>query len=153
MASVEVKVPDIGDFHDVPVIDVLVKPGDNVKPEDPLVTLESDKATMDVPSPAAGVVRTISVKIGDKVSQGVALLTLDEASGTRPSPTTQALRTPAASSAPSPQPVSDDGKASGAASPQPADSGRGTSSAPHAGEAASVSGHGDIECQMLVLGS
>ena len=59
MAIVEVKVPDIGDFKDVPVIEVLVKPGDTVKPEDPLVTLESDKATMDVPSPAAGVVKAI----------------------------------------------------------------------------------------------
>ena len=54
MSTIEVKVPDIGDFKDVPVIEVLVKPGDTVKAEDPLVTLESDKATMDVPSPAAG---------------------------------------------------------------------------------------------------
>ena len=77
MAIVEVKVPDIGDFKDVPVIEVLVKPGDTVKPEDPLVTLESDKATMDVPSPAAGTVKAIAVKVGDKVSKGSALLTLE----------------------------------------------------------------------------
>ena len=70
MAMVEVKVPDIGDFKDVPVIEVFVKPGDTVKPEDPLVTLESDKATMDVPSPAAGTVKDIKVRIGDKVSEG-----------------------------------------------------------------------------------
>ena len=57
MSTIEVKVPDIGDFKDVPVIEVLVKPGDVVKAEDPLVTLESDKATMDVPSPAAGTVQ------------------------------------------------------------------------------------------------
>ena len=65
---IEVKVPDIGDFKDIPVIEVLVKPGDSVKPEDPLVTLESDKATMEVPSPAAGVVKELKVKVGDKVS-------------------------------------------------------------------------------------
>ena len=74
---VEVKVPDIGDFHDIPVIEVLVKAGDAIKPEDTLVTLESDKATMEVPSPAAGVVKNLSVKVGDKVSEGTLLLTLD----------------------------------------------------------------------------
>jgi dihydrolipoamide dehydrogenase len=74
---VEVKVPDIGDFHDIPVIEVLVKPGDAIKPEDALVTLESDKATMDVPSPAAGTVKNLSVKVGDKVSQGSLILTLE----------------------------------------------------------------------------
>ena len=77
MAAIDVNVPDIGDFKDVPVIEVLVKPGDSVNPEDPLVTLESDKATMDVPSPAQGVVKSIRVKVGDKVSQGSALLTLE----------------------------------------------------------------------------
>ena len=66
----DVLVPDIGDFKDVPVIEVLVKPGDEIAAEAPLVTLESDKATMEVPSPAAGVVREITVKVGDKVSQG-----------------------------------------------------------------------------------
>jgi pyruvate dehydrogenase E2 component (dihydrolipoamide acetyltransferase) len=73
----DVLVPDIGDFKDVPVIEVLVKPGDRVEAEAALVTLESDKATLDVPSPAAGVVKEIRVKVGDKVSQGTALLTLD----------------------------------------------------------------------------
>ncbi|HTP99457.1 MAG TPA: dihydrolipoyllysine-residue acetyltransferase [Casimicrobiaceae bacterium] len=72
----EVRVPDIGDFKDVPVIEVMVKPGDAVKPEDPLVTLESDKATMDVPAPLGGVVRAIAVKVGDKVSEGTLVLTL-----------------------------------------------------------------------------
>ena len=71
-AAIEVKVPDIGDFKDVPVIEVLVKPGDTVKPEDSLVTLESDKATMDVPSPLAGMVKEVKVKVGDKVSEGSA---------------------------------------------------------------------------------
>jgi len=79
---IEVKVPDIGGFKDVPVIEVFVKPGDAVKVEDSLVTLESDKATMEVPSPAAGVVKELKVKIGDKVSEGALVLTL-EASATR----------------------------------------------------------------------
>ena len=75
-AAIEVRVPDIGDFEDVPVIDVAVKSGDQVKPEDPLVTLESDKASMDVPSPAAGMVKEVNVKVGDKVSEGSLILTL-----------------------------------------------------------------------------
>jgi pyruvate dehydrogenase E2 component (dihydrolipoamide acetyltransferase) len=77
---VSVEVPDIGDFTDVPVIEILVGPGDTVAAEDPLVTLESDKATMDVPAPTAGVVKELLVKVGDTVSQGTALLTLASAS-------------------------------------------------------------------------
>jgi pyruvate dehydrogenase E2 component (dihydrolipoamide acetyltransferase) len=78
MAAVtEVKVPDIGDFKDIPVIEIHVKPGDKVKAEDSLITLESDKATMDVPSPAAGVVKDLKVKMGDKVSEGSLVLTLE----------------------------------------------------------------------------
>jgi pyruvate dehydrogenase E2 component (dihydrolipoamide acetyltransferase) len=73
----EVTVPDIGDFDDVPVIEVLVSPGDTVAEEDPLVTLESDKATMDVPSPFAGVVQDLKVSVGDKVAQGTLLLSLE----------------------------------------------------------------------------
>jgi dihydrolipoamide dehydrogenase len=75
----EVRVPDIGDFDDVPVIEILVSVGDSVAVEDPLVTLESDKATMDVPAPSAGVVKALSVSVGDRVSQGSLLLTLDGA--------------------------------------------------------------------------
>ncbi|HSC23287.1 MAG TPA: dihydrolipoyllysine-residue acetyltransferase [Casimicrobiaceae bacterium] len=78
-ATVEVRVPDIGDFKDVPIIEILVKPGDIVKPDDPLVTLESDKATMDVPASVGGVVEGVRVGVGDKVSQGTALLTLKTA--------------------------------------------------------------------------
>jgi pyruvate dehydrogenase E2 component (dihydrolipoamide acetyltransferase) len=81
MSTIEVKVPDIGDFKDVPVIEVFVKPGDAVKAEDSLVTLESDKATMDVPAPAAGTVKDLKVKVGDKVSEGSAILTLESADG------------------------------------------------------------------------
>src|SRR5215216_3028871 len=75
--TIEVKVPDIGDFKNIPVIEVLVKPGDPIGQEDTLVTLESDKATMDVPSPSSGVVRDLKIKVGDKVSEGSLLLTLD----------------------------------------------------------------------------
>jgi len=75
----EVVVPDIGDFKDVEVIEILVKAGDTVAKEQSLVSLESDKATMEIPSPEAGVVKSITVKIGDKVSQGSPLLTLEAA--------------------------------------------------------------------------
>ena len=74
---IEVKVPAIGDFKNIPVIEVLVKPGDVVQPEDPLVTLESDKATLDVPAPVAGIVKELKAKIGDKVSQGSLILMLE----------------------------------------------------------------------------
>lgn len=80
----EIQVPDIGDFKDLPVIDVLVKPGDTVAFDDPLLTLESDKASMDVPSPAAGTVVSISLKVGDRVSRGSAMLTLQMAADTAP---------------------------------------------------------------------
>ena len=73
---VEVTVPDIGDFADVPVIEVLVSPGDEVAAEDPLVTLESDKATMDVPAPRAGTVAELKVAVGDTVSEGSLILLL-----------------------------------------------------------------------------
>src|SRR3954453_6761706 len=88
MAEVrEVVVPDIGDFSDVPIIEVLVSPGDEVAAEDPLVTLESDKATMDVPSPVAGKIAELKVSVGDKVSEGTTLLTVEvEGSGNGASP-------------------------------------------------------------------
>ncbi|AHB06395.1 dihydrolipoamide acetyltransferase [Pandoraea pnomenusa 3kgm] len=78
---IEVKVPDIGDFKDLPVIDVLVKAGDKIDAEQALITLESDKATMDVPSPAAGVIKAMSLKVGDEVSEGSLILTLETANG------------------------------------------------------------------------
>jgi pyruvate dehydrogenase E2 component (dihydrolipoamide acetyltransferase) len=103
MSTIEVKVPDIGDFKDVPVIEVFVKPGDAVKAEDSLVTLESDKATMDVPAPAAGTVKELKVKVGDKVSQGSPILTLESAAGgAKAAPTAEATRSQGvAASAPS----------------------------------------------------
>jgi pyruvate/2-oxoglutarate dehydrogenase complex dihydrolipoamide acyltransferase (E2) component len=74
---IEIKVPDIGDFKDVEIIDVLVEAGDTVKPEDPLITLESDKASIDIPAPRAGTVKALKVKKGDKVSEGHPILDLD----------------------------------------------------------------------------
>ena len=72
----DIRVPDIGDFKNVPVIEVHVKPGQQIKAEDPIVTLESDKATMEVPSPEGGTVGEVKVKVGDKVSMGSALISL-----------------------------------------------------------------------------
>src|SRR5438874_2465705 len=123
--TVEVKVPDIGDFKDIPIIEVFVKSGDKVKAEDPLISLESDKATMDVPSPAAGTVTDLKVKLGDKVSEGSLILTLS--TGVKG----------AASAAP---------PAHGAAP----SAGVPAASAP---SAASYAGGADIECEMLVLGA
>ena len=77
----EVRVPDIGDFTDVPIIEIMVKPGDTIKAEQPLVTLESDKASMEVPSPLGGVVADLKVKLGDRVSAGTIILTLGYRSG------------------------------------------------------------------------
>jgi dihydrolipoamide dehydrogenase len=88
--TIEVKVPDIGDFKSIPVIEVLVKPGDTVNKEDPLVTLESDKATMDIPAPSAGIVKTISLKPGDKVSMGSLILTLESTGAAAPAAQTAA---------------------------------------------------------------
>jgi len=79
--AIEVKVPDIGDFTDIPVIEVLVKAGDVVEKEQSLVTLESDKATMDVPSSAAGTVKEVKVKVGDNVSEGSLIVVLEGAAG------------------------------------------------------------------------
>ena len=79
--SIEIKVPDIGDFTDVEIIEVLVNEGDSINPEDPLITLESDKAAMDVPAPQGGTVETLLVKVGDKVSEGSLILMLDPEAG------------------------------------------------------------------------
>ena len=120
---IEVRVPDIGDFRDVPIIEVAVKSGDQIKAEDPLITLESDKASMDVPSPSAGTVKDVNVKVGDKVSAGSLILM---------------LTTGVAGAAPAPQPA-----ARGLAAAQPTPS---PIAARHTGAA-------DVECDMLVLGA
>ncbi|MEI2741704.1 MAG: dihydrolipoyl dehydrogenase [Candidatus Competibacter sp.] len=131
MALIEVKVPDIGDFKDVPVIEVLVKPGDVVNPESPLIMLESDKATMDVPSPHGGTVAEIKVKVGDKLSEGSLILMLDAAAGVAQTVAPAAAPPPAAAAPPT----------TPAAPAAPAPS------------AASYSGKADVECEMLVLGA
>jgi pyruvate dehydrogenase E2 component (dihydrolipoamide acetyltransferase) len=107
MSTIEVKVPDIGDFKDIPVIELFVKPGDAVKAEDSLVTLESDKATMDVPSPASGVVVAVALKLGDKVSEGTRILTLDTAAAGegKPSPPAAMPASPAAAGSPAAAPA------------------------------------------------
>jgi pyruvate dehydrogenase E2 component (dihydrolipoamide acetyltransferase) len=118
--ATDVTVPDIGDFKDIPIIEILVKPGDTVKAEQPLLTLESDKATMDVPAPSAGVVGEIFVKVGDKVSQGARILTLsggapvaavaDRGPGSATTPTTPPASAPAPAKAdPAPQLADFDG--------------------------------------------
>ncbi|HUH92587.1 MAG TPA: dihydrolipoyl dehydrogenase [Casimicrobiaceae bacterium] len=138
MSVIEVKVPDIGDFKDVPIIEVFVKPGDTVKAEDPLVTLESDKATMDVPAPHAGTVRELRAKVGDKVSEGSVILSLETAEAATP------RKEP-------PQPSPAPAKSGSAPTPQAAPSGGQARTAP--APAATYSGKADLECEMLVLGS
>jgi pyruvate dehydrogenase E2 component (dihydrolipoyllysine-residue acetyltransferase) len=96
----EVLVPDIGDFKDVDVIEVLVKPGDSVQPEQSLITVESDKATMEIPSPAAGLVKELRVKVGDKVSQGKPILVLEAGEAAAPAKAAQPAPPPAAAPAP-----------------------------------------------------
>jgi pyruvate/2-oxoglutarate dehydrogenase complex dihydrolipoamide acyltransferase (E2) component len=87
MSSItEIKVPDIGDFKEVDVIEILVKPGDTVAKEASLITVESDKATMEIPSPAAGVVKELKVKLGDKVAEGSMILLLEASEGEAPAP-------------------------------------------------------------------
>ncbi len=123
MAQIEVKVPDIGDFKDVAVIEVMVKPGETVAVDTSLIMVESDKASMEIPSSHAGVVKEVKVKTGDKVSEGSAILVLE-----------------AAGAAAAPKPTS---AAQPAAAPPP----------PVAPAASSYSGKADIECDMLVLGA
>ena len=97
----DVLVPDIGDFKNIPVIEILVKPGDSVKAEDSLITLESDKATMEVPAPFAGVVKELKIKPGDKVSQGAIILSIEVSeSAAAPASTTAAPPKPMAAPAP-----------------------------------------------------
>jgi len=113
-ASIDVRVPDIGDFKDVPIIEVHVGSGDTVAAEDALITLESDKASMDVPAPQAGTVREVKVRVGDTVSEGDLILTLSQAGTTDPKPaagkqpeSTVSATAPAAAKAPGAQPVRD----------------------------------------------
>ena len=117
---IEVKVPAIGDYKNVPVIEVLVKPGDTVNKEDSLITLESDKATMEVPSPAAGMVKELKVKVGDKVAEGALILMLEAseagAAAKAPAPATPAAETKAPTPTISP-PESNAGREAAPATP------------------------------------
>jgi dihydrolipoamide dehydrogenase len=128
--ATEVKVPDIGGYSNVPVIEVLVKPGDTVAKDQGLITLESDKATMEVPSSVAGVVREVKVKVGDEVSEGTVVVVLDAAGAASAPEKTEAPKVEAPKAAPAPAPVS-------AAPKSAAASGR----------------KADVECQVCVLGS
>lgn len=132
MPTIEIKVPDIGNYKDVPVIELLVKPGDLVKKDQGLLTLESDKATMEVPSSAAGTVLSLAVKVGDKVGEGsvVAVLEAGDAAATAPAPKTA----PAPAVAPAP-----------AAAPKAA--------APAPVVATGTGRKADFECQVAVLGA
>jgi pyruvate dehydrogenase E2 component (dihydrolipoamide acetyltransferase) len=103
MAQIELTVPDLGGFNDIPVIEVLVQPGESIAKDAPLVTLESDKATMEVPASAAGTIRDIKVKVGDKVSQGTVLATVDAADAADTSVTPAAE--PPAPAPPAAQPI------------------------------------------------
>jgi len=127
MALVEIKVPDIGDFDAVSVIELLVKPGDRIKPEQSLITVESDKASMEIPSSHAGVVKEMKVKLGDQVKQGSVVLLL-EAAETAAAPAPLPTAAPAAAAPAAPK----------AAAPAPA--------------AASFAGTADLTCDVLVLG-
>jgi len=127
---VEVKVPDIGDFTDIPVIEILVKVGDTIKKEDSLISLESDKATMEVPSSHAGVVKDIKVKLGDKVSMGSVVLVVEES----------ASATATAPAAPS-------------ATPKPTSAPAAPANVAPAPIAGAYKGNVDITCEMLVLGA
>jgi len=137
MATLEIKVPDIGDFAEVSVIEVLVKEGDTIAAEQSLITVESDKASMEIPSSHAGVVKSLQVKVGDNVKEGSVLLTLEGDAAAAPAPAA-AAPAPAASAAPAPAPA-----AAPAATPAPA-----AAAAP----GSSYSGTVDVEADVVVIG-
>jgi dihydrolipoamide dehydrogenase len=127
--AVELKVPDIGDFKDVEVIELLVKPGDTVKAEQSLITVESDKASMEIPATQGGVIKELKIKLGDKVSQGSVIALIDAAEGGAAAPSPQ----------PPPAKAEEGAKAAAPAAPAP--------------QAASYAGGADLECDMLVIGA
>jgi dihydrolipoamide dehydrogenase len=150
MPLIEVKVPDIGDFKDIPVIEILVKPGDRVEKEDSLVTLESEKATMDVPSPGAGLVKELKVKLDDKVSQDSVILVLDATSLESESPGATPEKQASAAVAAAPDSASPPANPVSVKSGQAAAAGE-QAAAPVTSLAAAEKG--DIHCQVVVLGS
>lgn len=139
--EIEVKVPDIGDFKDIPVIEIMVKAGDHVSAEDPLLSLESDKATLEVPAPSAGTVKELKIKIGDKVSKGTLILTL----------AADAADAPAVAAAPTPPAAAPTAAPAQAATPAPAAP---PSPATHPATVAPYAGpKGDIHAEVVVLGA
>ena len=158
---IEVKVPDIGDFTDIPVIEILVKVGDTVKKEDSLVSLESDKATMEVPSTHAGVVKELKVKLGDKVSMGSLVLVLE---ATEAATTVPAVPSPAVRADPTAGQLFDErqtGLPKPSSHPLPSPEGEGVKAAvpqapstiPKTVPVGSYAGNVDVTCEMLVLGA
>ncbi|MGF6532179.1 MULTISPECIES: dihydrolipoyl dehydrogenase [Paraburkholderia] len=141
MSLVEVKVPDIGDFKDVDVIEVNIKPGDVIENEQALLTLESDKASIEVPSDTAGTVKEVRVKTGDKVSQGTVIAVVESSAEAAPAK---------AAKEPEKAPAQAEAKPQAAPAPAPAAAPKQPAAAPQAG---SYSGNADIECDMVVLGS
>ena len=137
MSLVEVKVPDIGDFKDVDVLEVNIKPGDVIENEQALMTLESDKASIEVPSDTAGTVKEVRVKAGDKVSQGTVIALVESSADAAPAK--DAPKAPAKEPEKAPAQAAQAAAAPKAAAPAP--------------QAGSFSGNADIECDMLVLGS
>ena len=143
--TIEVKVPDIGGHDNVPVIEVLVKAGDTVTKEQSLITLESDKATMEIPSSAAGVIKELKLKVGDEVSEGAVIVVLEVADASPPSPTGRGAGGEGSGEAMPPAPAEPTPTPSG----HPLPSGEGK-----APQAAGASGRkADIECKLVVLGS
>jgi len=145
---VEVRVPDIGDFKDVPIIEVLVKPGDTIAVEAPLITLESEKATLDIPSPVAGVVSAVKVKVGDKVAQGTLVATVDVVAGEAKSAAGKVGVTEG-----NPRGTGDTAVAPKKSGTTPVTAPSTSAAAPAVASAASFTGKPDIECEMLVLGA
>ena len=152
MSTVEVKVPNIGDFKDVEVIELLVKPGDTIKVDQSLVTVESDKASMEIPSTNAGVVKEVKVKVGDKVNEGSLLLMLEESgAGAAPAAPAAEAKPAAQIGAQAVAPTAAAGPTDSYAPAHPAPAA--TPAAAPAPGAASYSGPVDIECEMMVLGA
>ena len=153
MALIEVKVPDIGDFKEVAVIELLVKPGDAVRVDQSLVTVESDKASMEIPSSAAGVVKELKVALGDKISEGSLLLLLEAATAGASAPMAPSApatgASVAAATAPTASPVRAEPVQAPAASPSTVSGRAGTAAAP----ATAYTGAADLECDLLVLGA
>lgn len=146
MSTQNIIVPDIGDFSEVEIIEVLVAVGDTIKPEQSLITVESDKASMEIPASQGGVVREILVKLGDKVSKGSVILTIEAAAQQAEAVADQPPAQSAASAAPAPQ---QSAKAAAASAPASA----ATAAAIAAPAAASYTGSVDVECDVLVLGA